>query len=110
MLIEGPLKFSVAQDETSPGYELFLSFTEEFQGGTLGEQGAAFRDYVASLAGQIGNSALDEQNQQGMMMVHQIAEQLLPHVVNGDLALDETINIHIRPDTPEVSLIDLLKQ
>ena len=111
MLIEGPLKFSVAQDEASPGYELFLDFTEEFCGKSLPEQGKEFRDYLASLSGLLNsNSEMDERTLQGMLMVSQIAEQLLPHVESGELALNETINIHIRPDTPEVSIVNMLNQ
>ena len=110
MLIEGPLKFSVAQDESSPGYELFLDFDEEFRGKTLPEQGQAFRDYLASLVEIINNSEMEERTQQGMLVVQQIAEQLFPHVENGELELEETINIHIRPGAPEVSIVDLLNQ
>ncbi len=109
MQIEGPLRFSVAQDEQGGGYELFLDFTEEFQALPLIQQDRAFRDYLVDLGHQVQSEDLDPRNRQGMLMAQQIAEQLLPHVASGDLVLSEAINIHVRPDSPEVSLIDLLK-
>ncbi|MBU0499226.1 MAG: transcriptional regulator [Gammaproteobacteria bacterium] len=111
MQIQGPLKFSVAAAEgADAGYELFLDFTEGFRHMTLEMQGAEFRNYLNYLGELLVSADLDERNRQGMLMVQQIAEQLLPHVENGELALNETINIHIRADSPQVSLVDLLRQ
>lgn len=109
MQIQGPLRFSVAQGDMGSGYELFLDFTEAFRGAPLLEQGVQFRAYLASLGATLDDAALDERNRQGLLMAQQIAEHLLPHVESGQLALDETINIHVRPDSPQVSLIDLLR-
>jgi hypothetical protein len=109
MQIQGPLRFSVAQDDPASGYELFLDFTEAFRTASLLEQGAQFRDYLRSISATLDQAGLDERNRQGLLMAQQIVEQLLPHVESGELALDETINIHVRPDSPQVSLIDLLR-
>ena len=99
MQIQGPLKFSVAAaGDASAGYELFLDFSEAFRQMDLAGQVAEFRNY------------LDEHNRQGMLVAQQIAEQLLPHVEKGELELDETINIHVRPGSPQVSLVDLVRQ
>jgi hypothetical protein len=109
MDIEGPLNFSVAAGEGASGYELFLDFKQDFQSLPLMAQGDGFRSYLDSLSVLLADSSLEERTRQGMLIVQQIAEQLLPHVESGDLALNETINIHIRADSPEVSLVDLLK-
>jgi hypothetical protein len=110
MQIEGPLRFSVAQDEQGNGYELFLDFQEDFRALSLPQQDQAFRDYLVDLGNQLAEMAMDARNRQGMLIAQQIAEQLQPHISSGDLALSETINIHIRAGSPEVSLIDLLRQ
>lgn len=111
MQIDGPLKFSVATTgDTAAGYELFLDFTDTFQKMDLEAQAAEFRNYLNYLGELVVSSDLDEHNRQGMLMAQQIAEQLLPHVENGDLALNETINIHVRSDSPQASLIDLVRR
>jgi hypothetical protein len=109
MLIEGPIKFTVNQGDSNQGYELYLSFELSFQQQPLGQQADSFRHYLMTLNEALsGDVTLDERNRQGILMVQQIVEQLLPHVEVGELDLAETINIHIRPDSPQVSIIDLL--
>lgn len=109
MLIQGPLRFSVVQEELASGYELFVDFQSDFCTLALDEQAQAFRTYLAEVAGLIAK-AQDDRTLQGLFIVQQLAEQLLPYVESGDLDLEETINIHVRPDSPEFFLIDLLKQ
>jgi hypothetical protein len=121
MLIQGPLRFSVAQNDQSSSYELFVDFQPDFRDLPLGPQGASFRNYLNELRLLITNANdhakgtppdlfQAERTLQGLLIVQQIAEQLLPHIESGDLDLEETINIHVRPDSPEVSLIDLLRR
>ena len=111
MQIQGPLKFSVAAaGDASAGYELFLDFSEAFRQMDLAGQVAEFRNYLNYMTELLITSDLDEHNRQGMLVAQQIAEQLLPHVENGELELDETINIHVRPGSPQVSLVDLVRQ
>ena len=43
-----------------------------------------------------------------MLIVQQIAEQLYPHVQNGELELDETIVVEIGRDYSSDSLMSLL--
>jgi hypothetical protein len=108
MLIQGPLRFSVASGDGDQGYELFLDFTPEFQARALGDRTAEFQAYLVSLGEKLAEDSLDARNQQGMLVAQQICEQLLPHVLSDELDLEETINIHLRPGSPEVSLVDLL--
>jgi hypothetical protein len=110
MLIEGPLKVGVLDRTDAPGRELHFTFTPEFRHLDPSAQGAEMRRYLAQLAEQI-QSIADESdaNRQGMLIVMQVAEQLLPHIEAGEMAMEETIVVEMGPETPGLSVIDLLK-
>ena len=111
MLIEGPMKIDIAEPADGQGKLLMVSFTPEFQEKALDDQVVAFRDYLASLESSITDvDDIDERTHQGMMIVHQFSEQLLPHIISGDLALDETMIIQIRQEQQAGVLVDLLAQ
>lgn len=107
MEITGPLKIGVMETPDRPGWELHIDFRPEFRSLPLAQQGEAFRAYISGLAADISTLAEDDRNRQGMLMVQQIAEQLLPHVESGDLALGETIVVEIA-QAPVASLRDLI--
>jgi len=110
MKIQGPLKIGLLDRPEGPGRELHLSFTPEFRNLDLGAQGQSFRRYVAELRGQIEAIAdRDDRDRRGMLIVLQIAEQLLPHIADGDMALEETIVVEIGPEAGGLSIVDLLR-
>jgi len=51
---------------------------------------------------------VDERNRAGMAIIYQFADQLLPHILSGDLALEERIVLQIRQEAQAVALTDLL--
>ena len=108
MLIEGPMKIGVLDDPGQPGRELHIDFSAEFQALDLAGQAAAFSQYLGEL--QQGITALPEgdPNRAGMLIVQQISEQLMPHVVNGDLELGDTIVVEMGRDYSSDSLMSLL--
>jgi len=108
MLIEGPLKIGVLDDPAQPGRELHIDFTAEFQAMAPQAQAAEFSRYLEAL--QRGIQALPEQdpNRAGMLIVQQIAEQLLPHLDSGELELDDTIIVEMGRDYSSDSLMSLL--
>lgn len=106
--INGPLKIGVLETAGQAGWELHIDFRPEFRGLRLDEQGRAFRRYLTELASGIAALAESDRNRQGMMLVQQIAEQLLPHVEAGELALNETIVVEIS-QAPVASLRDLIQ-
>lgn len=108
MDIQGPLKIHVFPDESGSAWQLLLSFTPEFQAMDIAAQGASFADYVAELASEVGRREEQDANRQGMLIVLQIAEQLLPHIQSGDLAVEESIIIQVAREQA-VSITDLLK-
>lgn len=108
MEIEGPLRIGVVETQGNAGWDLQIEFRDEFQKLSLEQQGAEFRSYLTKLAMDIHALEETDRNRQGMMLVQQLVEQLLPHVESGDLALGETINVQIARSAAAVSLNDLI--
>ena len=98
MLIEGPIQVGIVQKADGLGRELHLAFTDEFQALPLAEQGAGLRAYVEDLRDMIDDQEDDATERQGMLTILQIAEQLLPHVAAGEVALEETIVVEVQPE------------
>ncbi|MCW8907973.1 MAG: transcriptional regulator [Sedimenticola sp.] len=109
MLIEGPMNITITDPVDGQGKVLVILFTPEFQALSLQEQDRQFRNYMEMLASHInGQDPVDEKNRAGMVIIYQFAEQLLPHIVSGDLALEERIVLQIRQESQAVALTDLL--
>lgn len=109
MLIEGPMNITISDPADGQGKVLVIVFTPEFQALSLEEQGAQFQDYMRLLASHIeAKDKVDERNRAGMAIIYQFAEQLLPHILSGDLALEERIVLQVRHEGQAVALTDLL--
>ena len=108
MLIEGPMKIDIAEPADGQGKLLMVSFKPEFQAAEIAEQVKQFAAHLNKLAESINDETLDQRTRQGIMIVHQFSEQLLPHIESGDLALDETMIIQIRQEQQVSVLVDLL--
>ncbi|MET0028547.1 MAG: transcriptional regulator [Candidatus Thiodiazotropha sp.] len=108
MLIEGPLKIGVLDDPQQPGRELHMDFTSEFQALEPEIQTETFNRYLQVLEQNIDTLSEDDPNRAGMLIVQQIAEQLLPHLANGELELSETIIVEMGRDYTSDSLMGLL--
>lgn len=107
MDINGPLTVAVAEPTPGGDYQLHLTFNEDFRATDLVSQGQVFTAYVAELNSACADPELDERTRQGMLLIEQIGEHLLPHVVAGDIPLSETLIIDVQR-APGVNLIDLL--
>jgi hypothetical protein len=111
MLIEGPIRVSVAETADGQGWVLVLAFKPEFQALDIAAQAEEFRDYLAGLNADIaGITAEDDPNRPGMLIIQQIVEQLMPHIAAGELELSESIIIQIQQNSQLVALTDLLRQ
>jgi hypothetical protein len=106
MDINGPIKVGVVEPSPQGDYELHISFTDEFKAAELAAQAETFRAYLGELGFAL-QGELDERNAQGVMVIQQICEQLLPHVEAGDIPLAETLVVEVQR-TPGVNLVDLL--
>ena len=96
MLIEGPFKIGFLDDPNTTGSELHLDFTDEFRTLPQNQQVAVIKDYIGRLHEKILATPENDNNRQGMLMVQQVAEKLLPHVAEGDIPLNETIVIQLQ--------------
>jgi hypothetical protein len=96
MLIEGPFKFGVIENPNSPGYEIHLEFTPAFRELNQEQQYSSLKEYLQRLQKEILAAPEHSDDRQGMLMVQQVAEQLLPMVGAGQLPLNETIIVEVQ--------------
>ncbi len=109
MLIEGPMNITISDPADGQGKVLVIVFTPEFQALSLEAQGTEFQAYMTMLAQHIiSKDEVDERNRAGMAIIYQFTEELLPHIVSGDLALEERIVLQLRQESQAVALTDLL--
>lgn len=99
MEIKGLLKIGVVDTDTG-NRELHLDFTAEFRAMNLTQQNVAFRRFIAELSQEM--TQLDEKdvNRQGMLMILQISEELLPHIEANEIPLEETIVVDLQTHNP----------
>lgn len=95
MLIEGPLRIRSEAAEDGGGFTLRLSFTEAFQALERPARAADLADYLRRLRAQARAAAETDPNRQGMLLVLQVGEQLLPLVRAGELPLSEELEIQV---------------
>ena len=107
MEINGPLKIGVIDSPETAGWELQVTFTDEFKSADLAGQARIFEDYVREL--EQGMAALPEgdRNRDGMAIVYQLCSQMLPYIREGQIALEETIMVEIGR-SQAVSITDFL--
>jgi len=109
MKIEGPMKITIGDPADGQGKLLMIQFTSDFQAKDVAAQTAEFRGHIDTLAEQIAAIKSEaDRDRAGMLIIQQFAEQLLPHISQGELALEEQIVLQIRQDAQVVALTDLL--
>lgn len=104
MQIQGPIKIHVIDSTSGQGKELHLTFTDDFQQLDHENRLTEFNEHINILKQQI-QATDDLATQQGMMTILQISEELLPHLVDDEIPLDETIVIEIGQTSPFDSLL-----
>jgi hypothetical protein len=102
MEIEGPFKIGIIEDPLNPDTQLEFTFSLEFQALAFEERGPALRDYIRRMEQMAGSLPEDSADRQGMQIVLQFAEQVLPHVESDELALDEPITVDIHSEVASV--------
>ena len=99
MIIEGPLSIGIIDNDNGTR-ELHLDFNDDFRALKLSQQAEAFHEFLLYLKSEIGVLEEDDPNRQGMMMILQISEQLLPHIEANEIPLDETIVVNLEVNNP----------
>lgn len=107
MEINGPLEIGVIDSPDTPGWELQVTFTDDFKQADLQQQGRVFEAYVQELAQGIESLPEGDRNRDGMAIVYQLCSQMLPYIREGQIALEETIMVEIG-QSQAVSITDFL--
>lgn len=105
MLIQGPLTIRAEEAEGETGFLLRIGFREEFRGLDVSARARTFGDYLRDLRTQAEACGEADPNRQGMLLVLQVAEQLLPMVRDDSLPLGEEIEVRV---SQQASLVGLL--
>ena len=105
MLINAPYKLLVIDDPESGSRELHLTFSDAFREEPLEKRGQHFRKHIESLQQNINTLNDEDPNRAGMMAMLQISQELLPHILDDEIPLTETIVIEIRQDVVLGNLI-----
>jgi len=106
MLIEAPFKISIVDKPDSQSKELHLTFTDYFSNSELLQRTHILEKYINELTDNIQQLPPDSQDRQGMLIIEQLAGQLLPHLANDDLDLGENIIVEINKGITINSLIE----
>ena len=89
------MRISTETSDEASGFRLQFSFTKAFQNLEQAEQMAEFATYLKKLRDVSANLEEGNPNQQGMLIVLQVGEQLLPLIEAGELPLSETLEVEI---------------
>lgn len=111
MKIEGPLTLGITDDEIQNKRTLEINFKPEFQQLKSSEQVSELKTYIQALYQNAQAIDEDHADRTGLLLVMQVCEQLLPHIQEQQLDLNETIELEmslggIKPEI-SVSLSDL---
>lgn len=107
MDINGPLKIAVIDEPGTQGWQLVVSFTNEFKRAGLAAQGQQFENYLRELLDGINGLPEGDRNRDGMAIVYQLCAEMLPYIKEGQIALEESMVVEIG-QTQAVSLTDFL--
>ena len=99
MKITGPLKIGILENDMG-GREVHLDFNDDFRILNQSQQTDTFRAFIANLSKDI--DALDDSNpdKKGMLTIHQICEQIMPHLEANEIPLEETIVVSFQSENP----------
>ena len=104
MQIDAPFSVSVVENTESQTRELHLSFTQSFQNAPLEDRISLFTTHIKDL-GINASGETDQQTLQGMNAILQISEQLLPHIIDNEIPLNEAIIVEIGSSSPFDNLL-----
>jgi hypothetical protein len=107
MLIEGPFTISIVDNgDSTNSKELHLKFTNDFKDSNVSVRADKLQAFISDLDNSSQGLTADDPDRNGMMIVKQIAEQLVGHILNDEMELDETIVVEINKEISINHLID----
>ena len=102
-----PFRIETREDSSRGIRELHFTFTPAFQSLSHENQIDLFETYINYLKTDMDKTN-DLASRQGMLTVLQISAQLLPHLKDNELPLDETIIVEMGEQAEGSSLADLI--
>ena len=107
MDVQGPFKIEYVEDAEQGIRELHFSFTGLFRALGQDQRITSYEAYLQQMATELQRTD-DLTHRQGLLTVLQISEQLYPHLVAGEIPLEETIVVEMGERTEGTSLNELL--
>ncbi len=106
MKIEGPLGINVKDDDLQAKRILEINFTDAFQQLSHDEQVNHLQNYIQTLFQQAESLPQGQADREGVLLVMQICDQLLPMLKQQTLDLAGTISLEmgLASLTPEISV------
>ncbi len=106
MKIEGPLSVNVKDDDIQAKRTLEINFTDAFQQLAHAEQVSSMQSYIQTLFQHAESLPQGQADREGILLIMQICEQLLPMLQQQSLDLAETISLEmgLASLTPEISV------
>ena len=95
MKIDGPLLISVQDDDVQNKRTLEITFREEFQQLALSQRVSDMQKYIQSLFQNAQSLEDGQADKEGLLLIMQICEQLLPLLQQDELDLAETISFEM---------------
>ena len=105
MEINAPFSINVVDNTETNTRELHLQFQASFNNYPLEMRISLLINYINELKTNIAQE-IDEPNKQGMLTILQITEQMLPHIENDEIPLDEKIIIELGTNSPLENIIN----
>ncbi len=95
MLIEGLFTIKLVENTEDLGREIHINFLAEYCSFEIDKQSQVLSDYIKELQANLLGLEQDSQEYQGMTTIVKFAESIYPHIVAGEIPLEETIVIEI---------------
>ena len=106
MQIEGPLTVGIVDNQETRSRELHIGFKADFRAQELEQRIESINAYLTELQAASRSTDADDTSTQGVLLLAQVVEQLLPHLQADEIPLNETIVIEIQSQN---SLNDLIQ-
>ncbi|MCK5360296.1 MAG: hypothetical protein KAJ95_06690 [Gammaproteobacteria bacterium] len=97
MDIKGPIKYAMEKNPNGLVTAIHISFTGIFRLLNTEKKKQVLEGYLAELTRNI-EAEMNDQERQGMLLVQQLVEQLLPPILAGEIDLDETTVIEVEQE------------
>ncbi len=106
MKIQGPISVSVQDDDVQAKRTLEINFTDSFKQSGHEQQEAEMKQYIQSLFQTSQTLEPGQPDREGVLLIMQICEHLLPLLQQKELDLDETISLEmgLSSQSPEISV------